>query len=347
MSRLTELKKQYPELNVSVIDILRRMDPTDSYKYLPLLCKIFSEKFKHGRSRRELQETLERYQSHLENRGVDFQNLALKELMAISEFGSIFYEENFMVSKEFIQMSEKNLLENKDITSYSGLEDMRQAISLASIKELNKALENEVHKEYEDEKWVCVRPLSFASSQKYGATTKWCTTYVAEKQYFERYWRRGILVYFINKLNGYKVAAFKALDGDSEFSFWNAEDSRVDFLEINFDDYLYSIIRAIFKSNKTNQSLCTEEIQKQVNFECVDHSIKKMAIREIGEPVEIAVEIDRLYSEGPMEVNEAMSVTEVGIDQPSEEYYFHRGIDASVVRDITEAPVYEERPSIA
>lgn len=270
MSRLTELKKQYPELNISIIDILRRMDPTESYKYLPLLCKIFSEKFKHGRSRRELQETLERYQSHLENRGVDFQNLALKELMAISEFGSIFYEENFMVSKEFIQMSEKNLLENKDITSYSGLEDMRQAISLASIKELNKALENEVHKEYEDEKWVCVRPLSFASSQKYGATTKWCTTYVAEKQYFERYWRRGILVYFINKQTGYKFAGFKALDDEEGISFWSQTDQRVDFLDLEIDDYMFPLCRKIFSSKDTNKNLCSAELQEQVHAECLD-----------------------------------------------------------------------------
>ena len=248
MSRLNELKKQYPELNVSVIDILRRMDPTDSYKYLPLLCKIFSEKFKHGRSRRELQETLERNQSHLVSKGIDVQNIVLKELIATVEYTHIFNDENFMVSKEFIQMSEKNLLENKDITSYSGLEDMRKAISLASIKELNKALENEVHKEYEDEKWVCVRPLSFASSQKYGATTKWCTTYVAEKQYFERYWRRGILVYFINKQTGYKFAGFKALDDEEGISFWSQTDQRVDFLDLEIDDYIFPLCRKIFSS---------------------------------------------------------------------------------------------------
>lgn len=277
MSRLTELKKQYPELNISVIDILRRMDPTDTYKYLPLLCKIFSEKFKHGRSRVELQETLVRQQSYLESRGIDFQNILLKEAIAMVEYTSIFYEENFVVSKEFIGLSEKNLLENKDITSYSGLEDMRKAISLASIKELNKVLENEIHKEYEDEKWVCVRPLSFASSRKYGASTKWCTTYEKEKQYFERYWRRGILVYFINKETGYKFAGFKSLDDNEGVSFWNQADQRVDYLDLEIDDYLFPICRKIFSSKDTNKNLCCAELQEQVHYECLDITEKQLS----------------------------------------------------------------------
>ncbi len=298
MSRLTELKKQYPELDVSIIDILRRMDPTDSYKYLPLLCKIFSEKFKHGRSRKELQETLERYQGHLESRGIDLQNIVLKELIAICELSSIFYEENFVVSKEFIELSEKNLLENKDITSYSGLEDMRKAISLASIKELNKALENEVHKEYEDEKWICVRPLSFASSSKYGASTKWCTTSKTEKQYFERYWRRGVLVYFINKQTGNKFAGFKALDDEEGISFWSQTDHRVDFLDLEIDDYMFPLCKKIFSSKDTNKNLCSAELQEQVHSECLDIHEKHLV-----EPYPIdrgqVIPISQLFVEEP------------------------------------------------
>ena len=45
MSRLSELKKEYPQLNISFFDLLVRMDPTKSYKYLALFCKLFSKKF--------------------------------------------------------------------------------------------------------------------------------------------------------------------------------------------------------------------------------------------------------------------------------------------------------------
>ena len=45
MSRLDELKKQYPELNVTMFDMMARLDASKSYKYLPLMCKIFGSRF--------------------------------------------------------------------------------------------------------------------------------------------------------------------------------------------------------------------------------------------------------------------------------------------------------------
>ena len=38
MSRLDELKKQYPELNVTMFDMMNKLDTSKSYKYLPLFC---------------------------------------------------------------------------------------------------------------------------------------------------------------------------------------------------------------------------------------------------------------------------------------------------------------------
>jgi hypothetical protein len=137
------------------------------------------------------------------------------------------------------------------------------------MKEHTKGLENQIIKEYEDEKWVAVRPLTFSASAKYGSSTRWCTTYQREKQYFEKYWRKGILVYFINKQSGYKFAGFKGLNGDAEFSFWNAEDSRIDYLDVNADDYLFPIVRKIFQSEQTNKNLSSDEIQQQVHEECL------------------------------------------------------------------------------
>jgi hypothetical protein len=145
---------------------------------------------------------------------------------------------------------------------------------LASLKEMDKELESQVIKEYEDDKWVVVRPLTFQSSVKYGSSTRWCTTYQKEKQYFERYWRRGILVYFINKLTGYKFAGFKSLDGEPELSFWNSADSRVDYLDVDADDYLFPIVRGILSSNKTNKDFCSKELLCSVMLECQDNIIK-------------------------------------------------------------------------
>jgi hypothetical protein len=163
---------------------------------------------------------------------------------------------------------DKNQIENKDVTTYSTIDDLRSAITLASMKELTKELEGQVIKEYEDDKWLVVRPLTFQASSKYGASTRWCTTYQKEKQYFEKYWQYGILVYFINKVTGYKFAGYKSLKDGNELSFWNAEDSRIDYLYVDADEYLFSIVRRILSSDKTNKELCSTEIQNQVMSEC-------------------------------------------------------------------------------
>ena len=155
------------------------------------------------------------------------------------------------------------------------------------MKELTKDLEGQVNKEFEDEKWVVVRPLTFSASAKYGASTRWCTTYQREKNYFEKYWRRGILVYFINKQTGYKFAGYKGLEGDSEFSFWNAEDNRTDYLEVEADDYLFPIVKKIFKSEQTNKNLCSDEIQEQVHTECLT-GYEKMRI-EFSDETELPI----------------------------------------------------------
>jgi hypothetical protein len=167
-----------------------------------------------------------------------------------------------------------------------------------------KELEGQVIKEFEDEKWVAVRPLTFSASSKYGSSTRWCTTYQREKNYFEKYWRKGILVYFINKQTGYKFAGYKGLDGDSEFSFWNAEDSRIDYLDVNADDYLFPIVRRIFKSEMTNKNLSSDEIQEQVHSECI-LSYEKMRIQFRGDEMDGPVEIQQPTEESQeMDINE-------------------------------------------
>ena len=167
-----------------------------------------------------------------------------------------------------------------------------------------KELEGQVIKEFEDEKWVAVRPLTFSASSKYGSSTRWCTTYQREKNYFEKYWRKGILVYFINKQTGYKFAGYKGLDGDSEFSFWNAEDSRIDYLDVNADDYLFPIVRRIFKSEMTNKNLSSDEIQEQVHSECI-LLYEKMRIQFRVDEMDGPVEIQQPTEESQeMDINE-------------------------------------------
>lgn len=302
MSRLDELKKQYPELNFSVIDLLRRIDKSKSYKYLPLLCKLFSKRYRYENISEDEKFVIENdMYEWAERLDIDKSDLTQKEYLSLRSLSDWWGDEFFKTISDFMRVMDKNLLENNDVTSYNTIDDLRAGVTLASIKEYTKILENEVHKEYEDSTWLMVRPLTFLSSIKYGANTKWCTTYTREKQYFEKYWRNGILVYFINKKNGYKFAGFKALNGEREFSFWNAEDHRVDFLDTEVDDYLFKIVKDIFKSNKTNKELSSDEIQDQVHQECLSPFGK---IRFEPEPVALQEPVPEMYfSELEMDTN--------------------------------------------
>jgi hypothetical protein len=299
MSRIDELKKQYPELNVTIFDVMSRLDTSKTYKYIPLLCKIFGKRFnpKDIWHKDDYLNGMSEVQSNLINKGISTDNLTDNQMFYIANYlADNFSNETYQTLTEFMEYMDKGLIENKDVTSYKDIDDVRGAVSLALIKEYTKDLEGHVIKEYEDEKWLAVRPLTFSASAKYGASTRWCTTYQKEKQYFEKYWRRGILVYFINKESGYKFAGYKGLEGDSEFSFWNAEDSRIDYLDVNADDYLFPIVRKIFKSEYTNKNLCSNEIQEQVHTECL-RPYEKMRIEFAEEPVQLQEQIERMGNE--------------------------------------------------
>ena len=64
----------------------------------------------------------------------------------------------------------------------------------------------------------------------------------------------------INKITGLKVACFKSLDSEPEFSFWNQTDSRIDSLESELPDFILDMIRNEVKNNThTNYSLLSDE----------------------------------------------------------------------------------------
>lgn len=268
MSRIDELKKQYPHLNITLLDFLRMIDKTKTGKYLPVMCKVLeSRNYYEGdadRYRDDLVERLEEYGISVSVEGMSF-----KEILALYHFSDFFRLESVDIINSFMEYMERNLIDNKDVLTYNSLDDIRNAVSLASMKEYTKELETQIIKEYEDSTWLALRPLTFESSVKYGASTKWCTTYQREKEYFAKYWDKGVLVYFINKKTGYKFGFYKELVGkNGEVSFWTAEDIRVDFLQLDVDDYFIPIMKKLVQSDKSNSSFCTPELIEAVRKEC-------------------------------------------------------------------------------
>ena len=182
-----------------------------------------------------------------------------------------------------MKLMENNLIDKKDVTSYSSFDEIYHQISKAQMKNFEKSLYTQIHNEYEDDTWLVIRPLTFESSLKYGASTKWCTTSGNNPQHFVRYWKKGILVYFINKITGYKFAGYKELKSiNPEFSFWDVQDSRIDSLQLGIEDYMFGVIKKIFASTQSNENLCSDEQKKQV------YGVNSTSINNMGtEPVVI------------------------------------------------------------
>jgi len=287
MSRLDTIKQQFPELNISFIDIFAKLDNTKSYKYLPILCKLFGNRFniKHySNSSSDRIKHMVDLTRHLSSFGIDSSDLSSNEIITISTFVEHFNLHDLEIFQEFRNYMERGFLDNKDVTSYQTIGDISHAVSLASIKVNKKEMEGQVHVEYEDDQWLILRPLTFESSSKYGAGAKWCTTYKREKSYFERYWRNGALIYFNNKKTGYKFAAFKGIYDDKEISFWSASDHRTEFLNLELEDYMLPVVKSIFKTEKSNRDFCSVKTITQVEIECLNNKIYNESEIGIDEP---------------------------------------------------------------
>jgi hypothetical protein len=262
MSRIDELKKQHPLYALSAIDIYKMMSPNQTNKYVEMLIKldksIATDSYYHSdRYRNEMIACMVDW-------GLDYNYL---ETFDIETLRFVFNSMNHLTSEgkikiftKFASYNERKLIENNDVTTYSTWDQIEQAVALADVKSLDKKLEKEIKKIYEDDEWLSLRPLSLEASMKYGANTKWCTT-TESGQYYARYSARGILIYNINKKTGYKVACFKNLDSnhDNEFSWWDVTDKKIEALDSEAPSSVLEAIRNEIKTTTVaNQLLMTK-----------------------------------------------------------------------------------------
>ncbi len=278
MSIVNELKKQYPELGYSIIDFFDLLDISGSRKYLPLLCKLLRDNVVMKDEGYEMS-----VREQLAESDIDITKIPDNKIYLSNWFVDILGYENVKTFNKFMKLMEDNLIDKKDVTSYNSFDEIYFEISKAEFRTITKSLSKQVHHEYEDDNWLVIRPLTFESSKKYGASTKWCTTSERHPEHFVKYWKNGILVYFINKMTGYKFAAYKELFAIApEFSFWDVQDIRIDSLQLGIEDYMFGVIKKIFSSNQSNENLCSDEQKKQV------YGISSTSINNVGpEPMVI------------------------------------------------------------
>lgn len=304
MVRKNEIEKQNPLLGMSILDILGKMFPDP--KYVSLFVNIMRKEINRP--------TQSEWGEVFYDRGVKINRLtsitaggiSLLELMVIREIFALDYIPQM---DRFISLYERNLILKRDLSEYSSFDDLQTQISVASLRAITKDMEKEIKKIHEDDEWLVLMPLSYESSQKYGANTKWCTASAEYPTHFYRYVRSGCLIYCINKISGLKVAAFydKGVDG---LSFWNSKDSRIDSFISGMPSYIMDIMRPYFIDEYKTNVQHMSELQYE-NFATHESSILKNDTAEVdppqragglvGEPILRIVEED--HEDGPQMEN--------------------------------------------
>ena len=305
MSRIRNLKTN-PEHIINMIDIVELFVPEKKTKYVETLIRIMRK----TKNLEEYQkEVIALYKKDFNITEDAFKNFTSLQMLFLYRFiDSMFNYSDLQSFMKFCEYNERGLIEQSDLSRYSTFDEILTATSIAEVKTLEKDLEKQIKVIYSDDEWIVLRPLTYIASRKYGSSTKWCTTQENNPEYFIRYAKRGILLYMINKVTGLKVACFKSLDSDPEFSFWNQVDVRIDSIESELPTFIMECIKEeVSKNPVSNLSLLSEEdLKKQENLigeRKKSYLIEPTNEMEMSEPM---MDERAMVDEGPtdMEVTE-------------------------------------------
>jgi hypothetical protein len=186
----------------------------------------------------------------------DFADFNPIQILLIYKFLDSFFNVSDLNNfRKFCDYNERGLIEQNDLSRYKTFEDVINQMSVADLKAESKELETQVVNLLETEDYIVVRPLTYLASKKYGANTKWCTTQEGG-EYFNKYNKRGVLIYCIGKTNGHKVAAFYSLDkNEPELSWWNAKDSKIDSMQSDLPREIRNVVEDTFSDKNVKWSL--------------------------------------------------------------------------------------------
>ena len=118
MSKITEIKKQYPELNISIIDLFSKMDSTKTNKYVPLMCKLLSSRFQVNKlwHKRDEENEMNHIKERLDLMGLNYNGMSNNEIYAYYCLSDHFNNEDMRLLSSFQKLRE-DVLSNYSFNS--------------------------------------------------------------------------------------------------------------------------------------------------------------------------------------------------------------------------------------
>ena len=274
-----KILSESPENNFGLVDFIKLVYPTAKSKYYNMITNLIKKDSLNDEELVKEEKSLIK-QIFPDANPEDLDKLSNFQLYMAFRLTTGLYEtrDEWEYLSKFIEYNELGLIENNDVTSYKSIEQIKDVVTKAQVRKIEKELESQVLKVYDDNEWLAFRPLSYSASVKYGYGTKWCTAMDRDSDYFQRYTQNGILIYCVNRTSTKKVAFYTDVRPDhpnnlehryQSISFWNEKDESIDSL---FTGLPVGVLKAI-KNEIDNNYQCNrmffskEELERTSNKE--------------------------------------------------------------------------------
>lgn len=233
MSKIDKLKEQHPELNVSIIDLLSKIDPSGTNKYVEFLIKQIKNSYDYDG---------------------DNTNLSLHIITEIVGYL------NVETLNEFDRHCKAGRIIKNDISQYKKWTEMKESVRIANEVVKQKELEKQVIKLLDNNDYCVVIPLSYEASKIYGANTKWCTT---QEQHWKNYIDVYKLIYIMDKVKNDKYAVSIKTKSKNKIQGWLSDDTEVSPLTLPISSEVITLI--MNEINKDESIVEMEEYSKMNN----------------------------------------------------------------------------------
>tara|TARA_B100000902_G_scaffold99361_1_gene101773 strand:- start:6074 stop:7045 length:972 start_codon:yes stop_codon:yes gene_type:complete len=249
---LKKIKEQNKEYNVSILDLLRLLDPSKTGKFIPILLNELKSIPPHEYG--DYTDNLEVNTDHLPAIARVMLNYLVELVGGLEAVNSL---------HKFNNLLNKKLIKRNDIQDYSSLGEIVDVTYKRELELLNNSTSPHQEILFDDE-YLILKPLNIISSRKYGASTKWCTS-SHNPETFYSYSNKGILIYVINKKTHQKIGVYYELN-TRELSWWDSEDNRVDGLMVNLPKTVKNhILECILSENHPNSYYFNQETKELSN----------------------------------------------------------------------------------
>ena len=306
---IKKIKKENDVIDISLIDLMGKLDTSETKKYTQFLVKILKKSFDND-IKYMVKESSSRERKLDEVLG----NNTFDSWMTKRLIGHLYGWDEMNLFVEFCDYMERGLTNEKDVSKYDSWEMVATEVYQAKNRDLFKKAKKQVKVVYEDDQYFCIKPLTYEASVSYGYQTKWCTASVHDQSYFYNHSRDGVLVYVIDKINNMKFGFYH---NDHQIQIYNQKDDRVDSMETGLP---LELLHKLFSEMKSDVK------DKNFNYKLFSESeLKKMTMYRYDEPIPVPME--EMMTE---EMTEEMIV-----ERPTNEAVItHTGLHNDVIEDM-------------